>query len=88
VGDRPGDVLLVNPPVVADRFDELLATASAGSAIRACHDFSGGVAAVSLGIGWHDCLIAATAIRLGVSVATLNNGQLRAIPGLLVHRAY
>jgi predicted nucleic acid-binding protein len=43
---------------------------------------------LSQGIGWHDCLIAATAIRLNLSVATLNDRHFSSIPGLQVHRPY
>jgi predicted nucleic acid-binding protein len=40
------------------------------------------------GIGWLDCLIAATAIRMQLPVATLNDRHFSAIAGLKVHRPY
>src|ERR1019366_9627453 len=40
------------------------------------------------GIGWLDCLIAAMAMRLQVSVATLNDRHFAVIAGLSVHRPY
>jgi len=43
---------------------------------------------LSGGIGWQDCLIAATAIRLRVPVATLNDHHFAVIPGLAVNRPY
>jgi predicted nucleic acid-binding protein len=43
---------------------------------------------LSHGIGWHDCLIAATAIRLNLPVATLNDRHFRPVPGLQVRRPY
>jgi predicted nucleic acid-binding protein len=43
---------------------------------------------LSHGIGWPDCLIAATALRLGVTVVTLNDKHFRAIRGLKVLRPY
>ena len=43
---------------------------------------------LSHGIGWHDCLIAACAIRLNLAVATLNDRHFSPIPGLRVHRPY
>jgi predicted nucleic acid-binding protein len=38
--------------------------------------------------GWPDCLIAATALRLGLPVVTLNDKHFRAIRGLRVIRPY
>lgn len=36
------------------------------------------------GVGWHDCLIAATALRLGAAVATSNVEHFRVFKGLRV----
>ena len=43
---------------------------------------------LSHGVGWLDRLIAATALRLAVPVATLNDRHFRATAGLSVHRPY
>ncbi len=43
---------------------------------------------LSHGVGWPDCLIAATAMRLGLPVATTNVKHFRAIRGLKVVRPY
>jgi predicted nucleic acid-binding protein len=43
---------------------------------------------LSAGVGWLDCLIAATAMRLHVPVATLNERHFAAIAGLAVNRPY
>ena len=43
---------------------------------------------LSSGVGWLDCLIAATAMRLNVPVATLNERHFAAIAGLTVNRPY
>lgn len=40
------------------------------------------------GVDWPDCEIAATAIRLGVEVFTLNVKHFAALPGVRVVRAY
>jgi predicted nucleic acid-binding protein len=40
------------------------------------------------GIGWPDCLIAATAERAALPVATLNDRHFAVIPGLRVVRPY
>ena len=40
------------------------------------------------GIGWEDCLIAATALRLNLDVATLNDKHFQAVPALQVIRPY
>lgn len=40
------------------------------------------------GIGWPDCLIAATCIRLGLPLVTLNDKHFRPIRGLHVVRPY
>jgi predicted nucleic acid-binding protein len=40
------------------------------------------------GIGWQDCLIAATAMRMQMPVATLNDRHFAVITGLNVHRPY
>jgi hypothetical protein len=40
------------------------------------------------GVGWPDCLIAATCIRLGLPLVTLNDKHFRAIRGLRVVRPY
>jgi predicted nucleic acid-binding protein len=40
------------------------------------------------GIGWQDCLIAATALRTGLPVVTLNDKHFRAIRGVRVIRPY
>lgn len=42
----------------------------------------------SSGVDWVDCLVAATAIRLGVPVATINEKHFRPIRGLTVIRPY
>jgi predicted nucleic acid-binding protein len=42
----------------------------------------------SSGIGWADCLIAATALRLRLPVATLNSRHFAAIPKLKLIRPY
>lgn len=39
-------------------------------------------------IGWADCLIAATYMRLGLPLVTLNDKHFRAIRGLRVVRPY
>jgi predicted nucleic acid-binding protein len=68
--------LSVLPPVVcaAADWDACLAL------FRALH--------LAHGIGWEDCLIAATALRLNLGVATLNAKHFQAVPGLQVVRAY
>jgi predicted nucleic acid-binding protein len=43
---------------------------------------------LSHAIGWHDCLIAATCLRRGLPVATLNDRHFRPIAGLEVVRPY
>ena len=43
---------------------------------------------LSHGVGWPDCQIAATALRLGVDVFTQNVKHFTAFPGLSVVRAY
>ena len=43
---------------------------------------------LSHGVGWPDCLIAATALRLSVPVVTINDKHFRAIRGLRVVRPY
>ncbi len=43
---------------------------------------------LSHGIGWPDCLIAATCIRLGLPLVTLNDKHFKAIRGLRVVRPY
>lgn len=40
------------------------------------------------GIGWPDCLIAATAVRLRLPVVTINDRHFRAVRGLKVVRPY
>jgi predicted nucleic acid-binding protein len=40
------------------------------------------------GVGWPDCLIAASALRLRLPVATINDKHFRAIKGLRVVRPY
>jgi predicted nucleic acid-binding protein len=40
------------------------------------------------GVGWEDCLVAATALRLDYEVMTLNVKHFQAIPGLKVVRPY
>ena len=40
------------------------------------------------GVGWPDCLIAATALRLRLPVVTLNDKHFRVIRGLRVMRPY
>jgi predicted nucleic acid-binding protein len=40
------------------------------------------------GVDWVDCLVAATAVRLDVPVATLNEKHFRVIRGLRVVRPY
>lgn len=40
------------------------------------------------GVDWVDCLVAATALRLGVPVATINEKHFRVIRGLKVVRPY
>ena len=42
----------------------------------------------SRGVGFHDCLIAATAFRTGATVATLNDKHFEQLPGVAVHRPY
>ncbi len=42
----------------------------------------------SSGVEWHDCLLAATALRLTCPVATLNEKHFRVIKGLKVIRPY
>ncbi|MGH7133183.1 MAG: PIN domain-containing protein, partial [Phycisphaerales bacterium] len=42
----------------------------------------------SSGVDWVDCLVAATAMRLGVPVATINEKHFRPIRGLKVIRPY
>lgn len=43
---------------------------------------------LSHGVGWPDCLIAATAIRLGVPLVTLNDKHFKVFKGLKVRRPY
>ncbi|MFN0011585.1 MAG: PIN domain-containing protein [Phycisphaerales bacterium] len=43
---------------------------------------------LSHGIGWPDCLIAATCLRLGHTLATTNVKHFRAVQGLRVVRPY
>lgn len=43
---------------------------------------------LSHGVGWPDCLIAATAIRLGVPIVTLNDKHFKIFKGLKVRRPY
>ncbi len=43
---------------------------------------------LAVGLGWEDCLIAATALRLDMEVATLNEKHFKAIPKLKVFRPY
>lgn len=43
---------------------------------------------LAAGIGWPDCLIAATCMRLGLPVVTLNDKHFRAVRGLSVVRPY
>jgi predicted nucleic acid-binding protein len=43
---------------------------------------------LSGGIEWPDCLIAATCLRLGLSLVTLNDKHFRSIRGLSVIRPY
>lgn len=40
------------------------------------------------GVGWPDCLIAATCLRLGLPIVTLNDRHFKAIAGLSVVRPY
>jgi predicted nucleic acid-binding protein len=40
------------------------------------------------GVEWNDCVIAATCLRLGASVATLNEKHFRVFRGLTVVRPY
>lgn len=56
-------------------------------------DFRGGLDllrsyCLSHGVGWPDCLIAATAIRLGVPVLTRNDKHFRVLKGVKVQRPY
>ncbi|MBX3405211.1 MAG: type II toxin-antitoxin system VapC family toxin [Phycisphaeraceae bacterium] len=43
---------------------------------------------LSHGVGWPDCLIAATAIRLGLPIVTLNDKHFKVFKGLKVRRPY
>ncbi|HVU63084.1 MAG TPA: PIN domain-containing protein [Phycisphaerales bacterium] len=43
---------------------------------------------LSHGVGWPDCLIAATALRLALPVVTLNDRHFRLFRGLRVVRPY
>ncbi len=43
---------------------------------------------LSHGVGWPDCLIAATALRLGLPVVTLNDKRFKVFKGLRVVRPY
>lgn len=43
---------------------------------------------LSHGVGWPDCLIGATCLRLGLPLVTLNDKHFRAIRGLKVVRPY
>jgi hypothetical protein len=43
---------------------------------------------LSQGIGIFDCLIAATAVRLGCAIYTLNTKHFRIVPGLQVKQPY
>lgn len=43
---------------------------------------------LSTGIGWADCLIAATALRLDIPFVTLNDKHFRPIRGLTIIRPY
>lgn len=42
----------------------------------------------SRGVGFHDCLIGATAVRIEATVATLNDKHFAQLPGVRVHRPY
>lgn len=42
----------------------------------------------SHGVEWHDCVIAATCLRLERAVVTLNDRHFRAVRGLAVERPY
>ncbi len=42
----------------------------------------------SRGVGFHDCLIAATAVRLQATVATLNDKHFEQLHGVAVYRPY
>ncbi len=44
--------------------------------------------ALSHGVGWPDCLIAATALRLGLPIVTLNDKHFKVFKGLKVRRPY
>lgn len=43
---------------------------------------------LSHGVGWPDCLIAASAIRLGAPIITLNDRHFKVFRGLKVRRPY
>jgi predicted nucleic acid-binding protein len=43
---------------------------------------------LSLGVGFHDCLIASTALRLNLTVVTTNDRDFRLFKGLRVIRPY
>jgi predicted nucleic acid-binding protein len=43
---------------------------------------------LSAGIGWADCLIAATALRCQATIATRNDKHFRAVAGLALIRPY
>jgi predicted nucleic acid-binding protein len=40
------------------------------------------------GVGFHDCLLGAAAVRLRIAVATLNEKHFKALPGVRVTRPY
>jgi predicted nucleic acid-binding protein len=42
----------------------------------------------SHGVGFHDCLLAAAAVRLHIGIATLNEKHFKVLPGLNVIRPY
>lgn len=98
-GTRPGTHLLVAAELLAgarDKNELALIDSFLASFDLAVPTESDGLAALDLyrkfrlphGVDWPDCQIAATALRIGVEVFTLNVKHFTAFPGLRVVRAY
>jgi len=101
--DQPASAMGLHPVVEAEVFAGarsrqdlrlLIGTMSILPRVRVTtEDFDHAIAFVcryrlSHGVGWPDCLIAATAMRLGLPVATTNVKHFRTIRGLKVVRPY
>lgn len=98
-GTRPRTHLLVAAELLAgarDKREPGLIDSVLTTFDLAVPDEADGLAALDLyrrfrlshGVDWPECQIAATALRLGVEVFTLNVKHFAAFPGLRVVRAY